>query len=336
MYHCFGVCFVFLCIVVCDGFLSSSVCYNEIGCFGNNSPFNNALFVLPKSPTEVGVSYLLFTRNNSNIPQILTADRNVVLTSNFNGEKVTRFLIHGYKSNASYPWVIDMKDALLKREDDNVIVVDWNKGADQIIYAQAVANTRVVGALISQMMYTLDKVAGGNSLGRMHLIGHSLGAHVAGYAGERTLGTGRISGLDPAGPLFEGTDPKVRLDPSDASFVDVIHTNVNGLGIASSVGHVDFYPNRGKEQPGCLDAFFNIIFSGQIDKIVDGIACSHMRVLSLFTESINANCHFQSYPCMSCTTCGTGCAKMGYDAPQGNPRGNFYLSTNSKPPFCIA
>ncbi|KAL3889396.1 hypothetical protein ACJMK2_001740 [Sinanodonta woodiana] len=331
-----GVFFVFSCMVVCDSWFSSSVCYNEIGCFGNNSPFNNALLVLPQSPTEVGVRYFLFTRKNGNIPQILTADRKVVLNSNFNGEKGTRFIIHGYKGKASDPWVTDMKDALLKREDENVIAVDWEKGADQFFYTQAVANTRVVGALISQMMYTLDKVAGGSSLARMHLIGHSLGSHVAGYAGERTLGTGRISGLDPAGPLFEWTDPKVRLDPSDALFVDVIHTNANGYGIASSVGHVDFYPNGGKLQPGCLDAFINILIGGQFDKMGEGVACSHMRVVSLFTESINSNCHFQSYPCKSCTTCGMGCAKMGYDAPQGNPQGNYFLSTNSQPPFCIA
>lgn len=32
-------------------------------------------------------------------------------------------------------------------------------------------------------------------------------------------------GLDPAEPCFEGTPELVRLDPSDALFVDVIHTD---------------------------------------------------------------------------------------------------------------
>ncbi len=42
--------------------------------------------------------------------------------------------------------------------------------------------------------------------------------------------------MDPAGPYFENTDPSVRLDPTDALFVDVIHTDgahnlLLGLGI---------------------------------------------------------------------------------------------------------
>ena len=33
------------------------------------------------------------------------------------------------------------------------------------------------------------------------------------------------SGMDPAEPYFQNTDKVVRLDPSDALFVDVIHTD---------------------------------------------------------------------------------------------------------------
>lgn len=66
----------------------------------------------------------------------------------------------------------------------------------------------------------------------------------------------RISGLDPAGPLFQGKHEAVRLDQNDAKFVDVIHTNTEvalgvGFGSSESSGHLDFYVNGGQEQPGC-------------------------------------------------------------------------------------
>ena len=43
------------------------------------------------------------------------------------------------------------------------------------------------------------------------------------------LQLGRITGLDPAEPHFEHTHPKVRLDETDAFYVDVIHTDANPL-----------------------------------------------------------------------------------------------------------
>ena len=38
---------------------------------------------------------------------------------------------------------------------------------------------------------------------------------------------------------------QVRLNPTDATFVDIIHTNAGGTGagILSSSGHVDFWPS---------------------------------------------------------------------------------------------
>lgn len=63
----------------------------------------------------------------------------------------------------------------------------------------------------------------------VHLIGHSLGAHTAGYAGERIEGLGRITGLDPAEPYFQGMPSHARLDPTDAQLVDVIHTDGSSI-----------------------------------------------------------------------------------------------------------
>ena len=53
---------------------------------------------------------------------------------------------------------------------------------------------------------------------------------ITGYAGEklyewRKAKLGRITALDPAQPLFKGMPEFVRLDPGDAEFVDVIHTD---------------------------------------------------------------------------------------------------------------
>lgn len=53
--------------------------------------------------------------------------------------------------------------------------------------------------------------------------------------------------IDPMDLYFGGTDPVVRLDTSDAKFVEVIHSNAAtftnmGLGIPGAIGHVDHYP----------------------------------------------------------------------------------------------
>lgn len=56
-----------------------------------------------------------------------------------------------------------------------------------------------------------------------------VGAHTCGYASSDDIRFTRITGLDPAGPLFEDTNPLVRLDPTDADLVDAIHTNGGSL-----------------------------------------------------------------------------------------------------------
>ncbi|XP_070537616.1 pancreatic triacylglycerol lipase-like [Ptychodera flava] len=179
----------------------------------------------------------------------------------------------------------------------------------------------------------------GASYSDMHVSGHSLGAHVAGYAGERTPGLGRITGLDPADPYFEYEDPRVRLDPDDAEFVDVIHSDGNsfitlGFGLFQPIGDADFYPNGGKQQPGCGDE------STTID-----LSCDHSRAHEFFLDSITSDCTYLAYPCTlwevdndpsACNYCPFGqCSYMGYNADQSRARGVFYLETNDQAPYCL-
>lgn len=94
----------------------------------------------------------------------------------------------------------------------------------------------------------------------VHIIGHSLGGQAAGFVGKyiKKMTNGkqiaRITGLDPARPLFETyvNNPSKHLDKSDAQFVDIVHTDGGVFGFSSAIGTVDFFPNGGKRhQPGC-------------------------------------------------------------------------------------
>ncbi|CAC5375490.1 PNLIPRP1 [Mytilus coruscus] len=279
---------------------TSHVCYDHIGCFSNSPPFLNAFGYLPLSPEHINTSFHLYTQANPSKSQLLNpyGGAGSLRSTHFGLSHKTVFIIHGYHGLESNPWIPLMKDPLLKL-DVNVIVVIWTRGAYDN-YNQAVANTRVVGAVTANLVKLLHS-SGGISYNDVHIVGHSLGAHVAGYVGQR-VPIGRITGLDPAGPEFNTADQRVRLDPSDATFVDIIHTD------------------------GEIAPFYS---------------CGHMRSIYYFIESINTNCHFTSHPCDSeddfknslCTGCGIGCQEMGYHVSR-NVRGTFYLKTSPNYPYC--
>ena len=66
----------------------------------------------------------------------------------------------------------------------------------------ASSNTQVVGALIAFFINRICETHKGKMENDMfHLIGHSLGAHIMGFAGKRLVNpqVNRITGLDPAG-----------------------------------------------------------------------------------------------------------------------------------------
>ncbi|XP_062377985.1 lipase member H isoform X1 [Sardina pilchardus] len=265
--------------------------------------------------TNLYVRLLLYTRANLDCGQELAHHR-LAAQPLFNLSRPTAFVVHGYRPTGAPPiWIDHLVRLLALQQDMNVLVVDWNRGAANLNYFTAVTNTRRTAANITGFIQKMQEA--GASLDSVHLIGVSLGAHVAGFIGAMLGGkVGRITGLDPAGPMFAGVPPEERLDPTDAQFVDVLHTDMDGFGLRGTHGHIDFYANGGSDQPGCPKT----IFSGKAYFV-----CDHQRSVLLYLCALNRTCNLTAYPCSShtdflngqCLQCEAfkpaSCPVLGYD-----------------------
>lgn len=272
----------------------------------------------------------------------------------FNSSAKTFLVIHGWTVSGIFEsWVSKLVTALYEREQmANVIVVDWLSSA-QNHYVVAAQNTRAVGQEIAHFIDWIEE-ATNMPLDNMHLIGYSLGAHVAGFAGSHANNkVGRITGLDPAGPEFEKEHAHRRLSPDDAHFVDVLHTFTRGslglsIGIQQPVGHVDIYPNGGSFQPGCnLRGALEKIATLGLFAISDAVKCEHERSIHLFIDSLlhekeaarayrcSSNDVFNRGMCLSCRK--NRCNTVGYATNKvRKPRNvQMYTMTRSSMPFRV-
>ncbi|XP_072280895.1 pancreatic triacylglycerol lipase-like [Pyxicephalus adspersus] len=317
------------------------VCYQRLGCFSDENPFSGTLqrpiSHLPSSPDKINTRFLLYTRDNPNIFQEISAvNSETIKASNFLRSRKTRFIIHGFIDSGENRWLKDLCQAMLQVEDVNCICVDWH-GGSLALYTQASNNIRVVGAEVAYFIRTIESIYNYSS-SNVHLIGHSLGAHTAAEAGKRHPGIGRITGLDPAQPYFQDTPPEVRLDPLDAALVDVIHTDgtpflfnlgLGGYGMSQTVGHLDFYPNGGKQMPGCPST--QILKTTNIDNMLDVtddlVACNHLRSYKYYLDSILSPDGLLGYPASSYDAFQEG---AGFPCPKGGcPRMGHYAENYS-------
>ena len=164
-----------------------------------------------------------------------------------------KVIIHGWTEHVYSEWCMNLTEAYLKKGFYNVILVDWSSVSDDS-YFSATRLVKLVGSSVGNFIVMLCKKVS-VPYKNVHVIGHSLGAHVASFTGRKVFDvTGRkiyrITGLDPAAPIFDMIND--RLSRDDAVFVDVVHTDGGFLGFKFSIGTVDFYPNGGTAvQPGC-------------------------------------------------------------------------------------
>ncbi|XP_053743049.1 lipoprotein lipase [Synchiropus splendidus] len=269
----------------------------------------------------------------------------------------TFLVIHGWTVTGMFEsWVPKLVSALYWREPEaNVIVVDWLTRASKH-YPTSAAFTQLVGRDVAKFIIWLQKEQN-LRWESIHLLGYSLGAHVAGIAGALTQNRiSRITGLDPAGPGFENAEDQSTLSRDDAQFVDVLHTNTRGtpnfsIGIQRPVGHIDIYPNGGTFQPGCdiQNTLRGLALEGMkgfqnMDQLVK---CSHERSIHLFIDSLlNTQQPSMSYRCGNketfykglCLSCRKNrCNKIGYNINKVRPAHatSMYLKTRDVMPYKV-
>ncbi|XP_075157305.1 vitellogenin-1-like [Haematobia irritans] len=260
----------------------------------------------------------------SSISLPINQTENLLLIPEFDISKKVVIYVSGWLSNVDDDKIEELARAYNCRGDYNFMALNASNFI-QTLYTWSAFNTEEVGAILGQ---GIVKIASKIPIGNIHLIGHSLGAHIVGKAGrEFTAQTNqtlpRITGLDPANPCFNQGEALSGLYRGDAAFVDVIHSNPGVLGKAHPIGDADFYPEGlGSIKPGC------IMFG-----------CSHSRAVDYYLETIfpGNEMNFLAKRCNSLQGYNAGQCNgpeypMGIATPS-NLKGDYFLSVNRESPF---
>ncbi|XP_049823455.1 inactive pancreatic lipase-related protein 1 isoform X2 [Aethina tumida] len=265
-------------------------------------------------------------------------------------EDVLMILVHDFTSNGYTGWIKNLAlQLLIKSKNRKILSVDWQKGAEPP-FDQAAANARVVALEIKYFVKKLEEKTCKRA--KLHIVGHGMGAHIAGYVGATCdVGVDKITALDPTGLKFAGMPDAVRLNPNNAIFVEVLHTDASdslSQGTKFQFGHVDYYLNEAKTQPGCIEErtyneLDEVTFEDLDEsRILPG--CSHKRSFKYFIEAVKEEkCRFLGILNDNKTNLRVdtmpSCKKVvsnyfSEKLEKGQP-GSFNLFTDDHPPFCL-
>ncbi|XP_041986256.1 phospholipase A1-like [Aricia agestis] len=238
----------------------------------------------------------------------------------------------GYLSSPFMPLASSMGQAY-KKLGYNVFMLDTLFFTlDQ--YPRAARVIRAVGKHTAEMLIRLSKR--GFNPKNLELVGMSLGGQTISYIAKHYrsvtgVSVGKMVALEPAGPCFRNLGPELRLDKSDGDFVIHIATNIDGYGMATPVGHVNFYINGGENQPG---DFWWILCSE---------LCSHTRSFDVWQSALMHPDDFIGIQCDSvqqarnrdCFDRVPRVTNLMGPKTDRNKEGVFYVSTTNKVPYCM-
>lgn len=133
--------------------------------------------------TEDQVSFYVYNKNNENSTAILLSQSETITSlTDFDISLPTVVLVHGWHATYNTSFPLEAGRKYMSLSNANVISVNWDETA-QLDYLEAYAAVSNIGKYLGQLLqdisatydYSLDKVT---------LVGHSLGAHIAGFAGN--------------------------------------------------------------------------------------------------------------------------------------------------------
>uniref|UniRef100_A0A2A4JPF3 Lipase domain-containing protein n=1 Tax=Heliothis virescens TaxID=7102 RepID=A0A2A4JPF3_HELVI len=196
-----------------------------------------------------------------------------LLTKNF-----TMIFSGGYQSVPTGPANTAMMQACLTKNDTACCILNWSAESSCVFgYLCVVERVETVGNQLGEALVILFKT-GKLLLESLILIGHSLACHVLGYAGRKADSLGykllRITGLDPAGPLYNPPSKYIAFSYTDAVYTEAMHTDPGGYGIINSTVTVQYWPNTvtSGSQNGCFLSLDSM--------------CSHNRAYQYAAEKI--------------------------------------------------
>ncbi|CAK1543642.1 unnamed protein product [Leptosia nina] len=258
--------------------------------------------------------------------------KNIAKDPRIDFRRKTLVVAIGYLDSTNFPISMILTNEYIYR-GYNVILID-NQRFATVHYFLATRLMRPVGKHVAEILANLTQ--SGLNPAKLELLGFSLGGQTVSYIAKHYyILTGkkisRITALEPAGPCFRFLNSTDRLDRSNADFVQVVHTNIDGYGMANPMGHIDFYVNGGEYQPADLN-FFPCTAT-----------CSHFRVLTLWAVAMKNSRKFIAIKCDTIQEArDSSCYDkvplvtnvMGLEVDESK-HGVFYLSTSKSYPFYL-
>ncbi|CAK1598480.1 unnamed protein product [Parnassius mnemosyne] len=282
--------------------------------------------------SDTKVYFYDFTNNIYIVCKIRNAVDCITEALTLDLSKILVVFVPGYKGYINRDIEESFRQAYKDVQNIYLIIIDHSAYTYETeeklrCYERSVLYSYYIGKALGGLLAEFKRK--GYSSRNFHCIGHSMGAHIVGYAGDSYFAEilekiWKITGLDPAGPCFANATLEEQLRSGNADYVEVYHCNAGHLGTNNVIGDIDFFFNEeGKIQPDCRS-----LNEEYLDK------CYHKACVKYWTKTVHQP---NLYSALACPTyeafseglCNNNKTTMAGNSNPGNATGIFYVSTES-------